>query len=168
MRTRLLEAVLVVLVILALVFLLGHQRAAAPALEAPHEAAATTTAPLLAAAAYPLYDGVSWAPPEAFTFSFMGSTTPGVSVDSVPVMDTMDPASVFSPFEKYYADKLAADGWTVDNALAAGGHTGGQTAYRKGTALILTNFHITYHTVPADAPSECPCDVTVSLFSSAP
>jgi hypothetical protein len=77
----------------------------------------------------------------------------------------MDPGSIFTPFDNYYASKLAALGWQVDNAVAAGGHTGGQTGYRKDGKLILINFDIVYHTVTDTAPSECPCDVTLSLFS---
>lgn len=38
---------------------------------------------------------------------------------------------------KYYADKLAAAGWKVDNYLGAGGPMGGQTGYRKADTLIL-------------------------------
>ncbi len=114
---------------------------------------------------YPLFSGVSWNQPEVETFTISTSTYSGASVSSSPVMNTMDPGSVFTPFERYYESKLVALGYTEDKYLAAGGHVGGQTGYRKGESLILTRFHITYHTAPSDAPSECPCDVTLSLFS---
>jgi len=78
----------------------------------------------------------------------------------------MNPGSIFTPFESYYDAKLKALGWSVANDLAAGGHVGGQTGYRKGGSVILTRFHIDYQTKPANAPSECPCTVTLSLFST--
>ncbi|HEX8946668.1 MAG TPA: hypothetical protein VF829_00425 [Candidatus Paceibacterota bacterium] len=128
--------------------------------------AAPGTAATLSPDAYPLYNAVSWNAPETESFIIGTTTYSGTSVTSVPVTGTMDPGSVFTPFERYYSQKLAALGYSVDNALAAGGHVGGQTAYRKGDSLILTRFHINYHTLPANAPSECPCDVTLSLFST--
>lgn len=93
------------------------------------------------------------------------STYVGASVSSLAATSTMDPGSVFTPFERYYDAKLKALGWTVDKYLATCGHVGGQTGYRKGDGLILVRFFINYQTVPANAPSECPCDVTLSLFS---
>jgi hypothetical protein len=80
----------------------------------------------------------------------------------------MDPGSAITPFEEYYQLKLSALGWTEANDLAAGGHVGGQTGYRKDGAVILIRFHIDYENQPANAPSECPCMVTLSLFSASP
>jgi len=115
---------------------------------------------------YPLYTSMEWNDPEAETTTIGTTTLFGVSVTSLPKTDIMDPGSVFVPFERYYADKLAALGWEIDPSLAAGGHTGSQTGYRKGSEVILTRSAITYHTTPENAPSECPCDVSVSAFSA--
>lgn len=122
--------------------------------------------PPLAQDLYPLYPGVEWETPRGETFSISTSTYSGTSVSSVPVTGTMKPDTIFSPFESYYAKKLSALGWKVDNFMAAGGHTGGQTGYRKGDELVLVRFSVLYRTVTETAPSECPCDVTLSLFSS--
>lgn len=115
---------------------------------------------------YPLYDKVDWGAPEKEYFTIGSTTYIGTTVISETVTGTTDPASIFSPFEKYYADKLRSLGWKVDNAMAAGGHVGGQTGYRKGNELALVRFRILYHTVTETAPSSCPCDVMVSLFST--
>ena len=125
----------------------------------------TLTHPTLASAVYPLYGGVSWSASAVESFMIGSTTYSGASITSAPVTGTMDPRSAFTPFETYYAEKLRALGYMVDNRLAAGGHTGGQIAYQKESSLILTRFSIVYHAVPANAPSECPCDVTLSLFS---
>jgi len=114
---------------------------------------------------YPLYSDANWEVPKAETVTIGTSTYSGASVSSVPVTGTMDPGSIFTPFLNYYDSKLKALGWKVDNYLAAGGHVGGQTGYRKADGLILVRFSFLYHTVAEAAPSECPCDVTFSLFS---
>lgn len=115
---------------------------------------------------YPLYDRVDWKAPQKEFFTIGTATYAGTSLFSLPATGSSDPASIFSPFEKYYADKLASLGWHVDNSMAAGGHVGGQTGYRKGDTLVLVRFNIRYHTVTETAPSTCPCDVTLSLFST--
>lgn len=122
--------------------------------------------PKLADALYPLYDGVNWQGSRVESMVAGTTTYAGASITSYPTIDTMDPASIFMPFEQYYKEKLRALGWKEDLNLAAGGHTGGQTGYRNGDATILTRFHIEYKNVPGNAPSECPCDVTLSIFSS--
>lgn len=122
--------------------------------------------PTLLGDIYPLYSAVQWDEPTTESFLIGTSTYSGASITSTPVVNTMDPGSVFTPFEKYYEQKLKALGWAVANDLAAGGHVGGQTGYRKGGEVILTRFHIDYRTIPSNAPSECPCDVTLSLFST--
>jgi hypothetical protein len=121
--------------------------------------------PIITSDAYPLYAGASWNTSTKKTSMVGSASITGASIDSVPVTNTMDPSSIFSPFETYYASKLKNAGWSIDTSLAAGGHTGGQTGYRKGSNVLLTEFHVNYHSVPKDAPSECPCDVTLSLFS---
>lgn len=115
---------------------------------------------------YPLYDRVDWKIPQKEYVTIGTTSYAGTSIFSLPATGSSDPASIFSRFERYYADKLASRGWRVDNAFAAGGHVGGQTGYRKGDELVLVRFNIRYHTVTETAPSACPCDVTVSLFSA--
>jgi len=115
---------------------------------------------------YPLYDKTEWNAPVAETFTISTSTYSGASISSVPVLNTMDPGSVFSPFQKYYDKSLKALGWKVDNYMEAGGPMGGQTGYRKNNELILVRFSTVFHTVTNTAPSECPCDVSLSLFSA--
>ena len=122
--------------------------------------------PVLGADLYPLYDRTGWNASEVESFIVGTTSYSGASVTSAAVTDTMDPGSVFTPFERFYDKKLKSLGWQVANDLAAGGHVGGQTGYRKDGAVILTRFQIVYHTVPENAPSECPCDVTLSLFST--
>ncbi|MDD3531047.1 MAG: MliC family protein [Candidatus Pacebacteria bacterium] len=121
--------------------------------------------PRIAQDLYPLYDQIAWgaSAPESFV---IGTTTyAGVSITSDTIGTTMDPGNIFTPFEQYYDQKLKGLGWQVANELAAGGHVGGQTGYRKGNSIILTRFKIDYTVVPKNAPSECPCNVTLSLFS---
>ncbi len=115
---------------------------------------------------YPLYNGTSWNASGDESFAIGNTTFSGASIKSATIADTMDPGSIFTPFESYYDQKLKALGWQTTNDLAAGGHVGGQTGYRKNASIILTRFQIVYHSVPDNAPSECPCDVTLSLFSS--
>lgn len=124
------------------------------------------THPELSADLYPLYSRADWNASEVEHFVISTTSYSGASITSTIVTDTMDPGSVFTPFERYYDQKLKALGWQVANDLAAGGHMGGQTGYRKDGAVILTRFQINYQIKPGNAPSECPCDVTLSLFSS--
>ena len=124
------------------------------------------THPKLSEDLYPLYDRANWNASEVESFIIGTTSYSGASITSASVTDTMDPGSVFTPFERYYDQKLKALGWQVANDLAAGGHVGGQTGYRKDNAVILTRFQINYQTRPENAPSECPCDVTLSLFST--
>lgn len=114
----------------------------------------------------PLYSSADWNQPEVESFIIGTTTYSGVSVFSYPISADMDPGSKFTPFEQYYDKKLKALGWKVANDLAAGGHVGGQTGYRKDGNILLVRFQIDYHNKPKDAPSECPCDVTLSVFST--
>lgn len=128
----------------------------------------TLTHPELSAALYPLYSGADWNAPEAESFLIGTTAYSGASVASFASAETMDPGSVFTSFDNFYDKKLKSLGWSVANDLAAGGHVGGQTGYHKDGEIILTRFHIEYLTKPENAPSECPCDVTLSLFSTSP
>jgi hypothetical protein len=136
--------------------------------EEVNETLSTSTLPTtqLAADAYPLYGNAQWDSPKSEAVTIGAESYAGQSITSTTVQAGMDPAQVFTPFENYYDSKLKAAGWEVANELAAGGHTGGQSGYRKDGAIILTRFSIDYHNKPENAPSECPCDVTLSLFSS--
>ena len=78
----------------------------------------------------------------------------------------MNPGAAFTPFDKYYASKLGALGWKVDNSLAAGGPGRGQVVYRKGSGFIAINFWTDFHTISSTSPMQCPCDVTLKLFST--
>ena len=124
--------------------------------------------PVLSADLYPLYTAVDWYAPEVESFDIGSTSYTGASMFSAPVTDTMDPSSVFTPFTTYYDGVLKGLGWSEVNELAAGGHAGGQAGYRKGGRIVLTRFHVDYHTLSTSSPSECPCDVTLSLFSSEP
>lgn len=131
---------------------------------ATESATFTITHPKFSSEIIPLYSDVDWKATEISSFVIGTTTYAGASITSWPVYDTTDPGSIFTPFEKYYAQKLKALGWVVANDLAAGGHVGGQTGYRKDDQVILTSYHIDYKKASDNAPSECPCDVTVSLF----
>lgn len=127
----------------------------------------TISHPKLSDDVMPLYAGVPWQTSQVETV-FMGTTTyKGASVASAPIDAGMDPGKIFTAFGEYYDEKLKALGWRISNDLAAGGHVGGQTGYRKGDQVILTRFMIDYKVRPEDAPSECPCDVTLSVFETA-
>lgn len=124
------------------------------------------THPKLHADLSPLYRDAQWKATEVEQFVIGTANYSGTSISSYPMDAGMNPGSIISPFERYYDAKLKALGWRVANDLAAGGHVGGQTGYRKGDATILTRFKIDYHTEPENAPTECPCEVTLSLFST--
>lgn len=126
----------------------------------------TITHPKLAIDLYPLYAGVAWHKSVVESFAIGTTTYSGVSMTSASIDAGMNPANVITPFENYYDKLLKERGWHVANDLAAGGHVGGQTGYRNGSGVILTRFHIDYKNQPDNAPSECPCDVTLSLFSN--
>lgn len=150
---------LAVLIVLLLAIAAWHWWSAKPS-------ALPAARPELSADLYPLYADADWNAPMAESVTIGTSTYAGASVATAPVLNTMDPGSVFMPFEQYYDRKLKALGWESAMDLDAGGHTGGQTGYRKDGRLVLARFRIDYHANPPDAPSECPCDVTLSLFST--
>lgn len=116
--------------------------------------------------AYPLYPDADWQTAEVEQFTIGSTIYKGTGVTTTSIHANMNPAEIFEPFEQYYKEKLTPLGWTIANDLAAGGHTGGQTGYRKDGQIILTRFSINYQNIPDDAPSECPCDVTLSIFST--
>lgn len=125
----------------------------------------TIIRPELNADLYPLYPNADWQPAETETVMIGEEELAGHSVTSATIHADMDPSSVFMPFEAYYEDKLTSLGWTAENNLAAGGPMGGQTGYVRDGQTILIRYETTFQNVTEDAPAECPCDVTLSVFS---
>lgn len=111
--------------------------------------------------AYPLYSGATWSEVQPKTFEKMT----GFEVTAVAAKDTTNIAEATSPFEKYYADKLTAEGWMLDNSLAAGGPGASITAYTKDGNYIIISFSTDFKAGGENEPVQCPCDVTLSVFS---
>ena len=126
----------------------------------------TIAHPKLAIDLYPLYAGTSWNKSMVENVTIGTTTYAGASMVSTEIDAGMNPGAVFTPFTQYYDTLMKAHGWHVANDLAAGGHVGGQVGYRNGPGVILVGFHIDYQRKPENAPSACPCIVTLSLFSS--
>ena len=126
----------------------------------------TSSPPALAADLYPLYAKAPWGAPTALDYQLPTRTVPGAGITAEAAASTMNPGATETPFEKFYRARLLARGWKVDTGLEAGGPMGGQTAYRKGSQLIILSFKTVFHTVSTTAPAQCPCDVTLSLFSA--
>jgi hypothetical protein len=122
----------------------------------------SNNAPVLPADVYPLYPGVKWGA------AYTASTTDGVGyrVDAQSVMQVMDIGAVFMPFVSYYEQKLSSAGWVRDMMREAGGPGGGVSVYTKGSDAISVIYSTTFHAKHDNAPSECPCDVQLSLVSS--
>lgn len=120
--------------------------------------------PMLPADAYPLYSGAQWG------MAYAASTTDGMGyrVDAQPVTQVMDIGAVFMPFASYYEQKLSSAGWVRDMMREAGGPGGGVSVYTKGSDVITVLYNTTFHTKHDAAPSECPCDVQLSLIGVAP
>jgi hypothetical protein len=114
--------------------------------------------------AYPLYSDLSWGSEQAKTFEGKFS---GYEVTSIPVTDITDLSVVSTPFDNYYKNKLEAIGWTVDNSLAAGGPGASITAYKKGSDYIIVSFSTKFKGGGTNEPVQCPCDITMSVFSGA-
>ncbi len=129
------------------------------------ESAPFTITPPLAADLYPLYSA-SWNTPHLVSLDIPPAPLYGTGIEAVVATSTMNPGAAFSPFDTYYANKLKALGWRVDNSLAAGGPGRGQVVYRKGTGFIAVNFWTDFQTVSSTSPMQCPCDVTLKLFST--
>ncbi len=117
---------------------------------------------------YPLYnsDSINWSAPHTYSLEVPNGGIFGSAVDATVATGTMNPSKFFSPFDKYYKNKLTALGWKVDNSLLANGPASGQVVYRKGDAVIAVNFLTIFHDISNTRPEQCPCDVDLSLFSS--
>ncbi|HET8580886.1 MAG TPA: hypothetical protein VFL98_00245 [Candidatus Paceibacterota bacterium] len=116
----------------------------------------------LAAIAYPLYPSLSWGAEQPSTQAGVS----GYAVSSRPVVGVSDIASTTEGFVRYYQSKLAADGWSVDNSLAAGGPGADVAGYRKGNAVFIYAYSTDFKGTQPGEPVSCPCDVTFTLFSS--
>ena len=119
---------------------------------------ATDENPRLEADVYPLYDGVEWGEAEILEGG-------SVRVASKPTIDTTNIAAVAAPFTEYYHDKLIEAGWKQDLMREAGGPGASVSYYAKDGRFIVVSFESEFKVKHADAPSECPCDVTLSLTS---
>ena len=111
---------------------------------------------------YPLYPGATWGTAVATVSPDYGSI---VAVQSLAATGTTDIAAVSTPFTKYYDDKLTAAGWAPDISREAGGPGAEVSFYTKDGQFIVVMFSSVFHNQPANAPEECPCDVTLSLMS---
>lgn len=112
----------------------------------------------LEADAYPLYDGVEWGEAEILEGGL-------VRVASKPIIDTTNIAAAARPFTGYYHDKLISAGWKQDPMREAGGPGASVSYYAKDGRFIVVSFESEFKIKHDDAPSECPCDVTLSLTS---
>lgn len=130
------------------------------------ESAPFAIVPPLAADLNPLYGRAEWNAPHLVALDIPNGPLYGTGVEAVAATNTMTPSTAFVPFDKYYTDQLLNAGWVMDNSLAAGGPGRGQTVYRKGNEFIAVNFWTDFHNVSPDRPAQCPCDVTLKLFST--
>ncbi len=126
--------------------------------------------PALSQDVYPIYnsDSIEWSAPNTYSLETPSGGIFGSAINATVATSTMNPSKFFSPFDKYYKDKLTALGWKVDNSLLANGPASGQTVYRKGSGVVAINFLTIFHNISNTRPEQCPCDVNLSIFSSAP
>lgn len=110
---------------------------------------------------YPLYPGATWGEVKAKTTA----DGTGYEVVSEPFTNVTNIAEKSTPFAKYYDDKLTGAGWAQDMMREAGGPGAEVSYYTKGDQFIVVSFHSVFNTKHPDAPSECPCDVQLSLMS---
>lgn len=110
---------------------------------------------------YPLYSGVTWSGVKAAT----ADNAVGYEVVSNPITGITDIAASSTPFTDYYRQKLSQLGWTQDMNREAGGPGAETSVYTKGNEFIIVSFSSLFHNKPADAPEQCPCDLTFTLVS---
>jgi hypothetical protein len=136
----------------------------------PWQESCTTEGPLNSDV-YPLYPGISWkiAGQATDTLPIAGvqKTLNGYRVTSESVKNITDIAAIAMPFEKYYANKLSQAAWSEDKQLAASGPGSDITVYTKGVNYIIVSYTSVFHTGGVDTPEECPCDLSLSIFSGA-
>jgi len=118
---------------------------------------------------YPLASGIAWGDMKMATVSSGDANVPGtlagIKIVSQPIANITDLSAVSLPFENYYKKKLTAAGWTVDNALAAGGPGAAVIGYRKGNEYVILQYASVFKNNGGGiAPETCPCDMTFSIF----
>ena len=119
---------------------------------------------------YPLPSGITWNAAQAATVlpgdENVSAPLVGIKIVSQPITNITDLATPSTPFENYYKAKLAAAGWTVDNALAAGGPGADIVGYKKGNNYIILEYTSVFkNNGGGNSPETCPCDLTFSIFA---
>jgi hypothetical protein len=119
---------------------------------------------------YPLPSGITWNAAQSATVLPGDENVPtplaGVKIISQPIKNITDLAAPSTPFEDYYKKKLIAAGWTVDNAMAAGGPGVEIDGYKKGSNYIILEYTSVFkNNGGGNSPETCPCDMTFSIFA---
>lgn len=114
--------------------------------------------PRLEADVYPLYPDAEWGREQILEGGL-------VRVTSKPFTDITNIAAVAAPFTQYYHEKLTMAGWEVDPMREASGPGANISYYVKDGRFIVVGFESEFKVKHDNAPSECPCDVTLSLTS---
>lgn len=118
---------------------------------------------------YPLPSGVIWNAAQSATVLPGEVNVPaplvGIKILSQLIANITDLAAPSTPFENYYRAKLAAAGWTVDNAMAAGAPGAEIDGYKKGDDYIILEYNSVFKNEGNDSPETCPCDMTFSVFA---
>jgi hypothetical protein len=127
------------------------------------------------ASAYPLASGITWGDMQFATTTISAGTQnaqgaqnvlAGIKIMSQPILNITNLSAPSLPFENYYQKKLTAAGWTVDNAIAAGGPGAEITGYKKGSDYIILRYSSVFKNDGGGvAPESCPCDMTFSIFA---
>jgi hypothetical protein len=116
---------------------------------------------------YPLPSDITWNAAQVATVLPGDENVPaplvGIKIVSQPITNITDLAA---PFENYYRTKLVAAGWTVDNAMAAGGPGTDIVGYKKGNDYVILEYTSVFKNNGGEnSPETCPCDLTFSIFS---
>ena len=121
---------------------------------------------------YPLASGITWGDMKFATTTIptgsqnAQSVLAGIEISSQPILNITDLSTSSLPFANYYKKKLAAAGWAVDNAIAAGGPGAEIIGYKKGNDyIILTYSSVFKNDGGGVAPESCPCNMTFSIFA---
>jgi hypothetical protein len=149
---------LIIIIVVVGAFLYWYR----PAGEGPAAAGTKQAAALLNSDLYPLYSGTTWSAVVPSTVEDLS----GFEATSSAAIDTDNVAAATKPFTDYYSSKLSAAGWKQDVSREAGGPGAEISAYVKGNDHIVISFSSVFKNQPADAPEQCPCDVTLSVFST--
>jgi hypothetical protein len=122
--------------------------------------------------AYPLASGITWGDLKAATTTIPAksqnaqSVLAGIQITSQPITNITNLSATSLPFVSYYQKKLSAAGWTVDNAIAAGGPGDDVRGYKKGSNYIVLSYSSVFKNDGGGvAPESCPCAMTFSIFA---